>query len=101
MPDPSGAVAAILAVTPRSPLTGHTVVDFVKIDPDEPDDECNWGGVWGDPGPVAERQAAEFARWLADHAPADAGYVWHPRSLRNLADEIEAHTHTEGTDHAD
>lgn len=84
-PDPAdNLINTILAATPvfrdGSVLTGWRMTDGVGA------------AMYGDPRPVAARQAAAFARWLADHCPpvrTDDIHVWTARDLRELADQLD------------
>jgi hypothetical protein len=81
-------VAAVLAVTPIDP-EGLVITGFHAI-------EALDGGLlpeFGDPGPIAARQAAAVLRWLADSGQAvhlaARGMVGAAHYLRGMADEIE------------
>jgi len=76
---PHGVVQAILDVTPTSEL-GHVITSFQNN---------RWNTRrWGDPAPIAAKQAAAVLRWLAADV-AVLGYLPH-NALVALADEVEA-----------
>lgn len=79
--DPAREVVdAILAATPTD--RDGDVIEGFDDDPDS-----GYEVRFGDPRPVAVRQAAAVLRWLDINADT---WVYDPGSLRELADQIEA-----------